>query len=195
MVNGANDHPLGPVGSLNGKPGRQSRNVQPQKPMTMWDMMSLHDVNKYKKEADADSIRKQEAKRQLRSFLDQQVSLKQKERSSEKQKKEEEHQHLVSKLKIFDEIEGLKKQNTLITLQEQNAFHDQVIRERQMRKALVRGEKQQEGEQLRKQIQSYVSMEKNQSKQKAEKAKDEIKSYIAQHQRLKKIEQELEKES
>lgn len=64
-----------------------------------------------------------------------------------------------------------------------------------MRKALVRGEKQHEGELLRKQIESYVSLEKSQVKQKSEKAKDEIKSYIAQHQRLKKIEQELEKES
>ena len=64
-----------------------------------------------------------------------------------------------------------------------------------MMKALVRGEKKQEGELLRKQIESYASMEKSQHKQRADKAKDEIKSYIAQHQRLKKIEQELEKES
>ena len=55
LMNGAEDNPLG---SLNGKPRRQSRNSMSKKQMTMWDMISLHDVNKYKKEADADSIRK-----------------------------------------------------------------------------------------------------------------------------------------
>ena len=54
----------------------------------MWDMMSIHDMHKYLREKEQASNKKQEARAQLRSFLDKQIAQKEEERSAEKQKKE-----------------------------------------------------------------------------------------------------------
>ena len=96
-------------------------------------------------------------------------------------------------MKQLEQMDDLKRQKSLSTLQEQLAFHERAIRERELRKVLLRGEKRLEGELVRKQAENYVQQEKNESKLKAEKTKEQIKEYIAEHQRIKLEEQQQEK--
>lgn len=72
------------------------RLVAKHKPLSVWDAMSIYDVEQFKKESLINEINKREQQRQLKKFYDKQVQDKKENEKYEKQKASHDHLDLLS---------------------------------------------------------------------------------------------------
>ena len=99
------------------------------KPLNMWDVISMHDVNQFKKESLIQEINRKEKQKQLKKFYDKQVQDKKDYQNYEKQKASCEHLDLVSDCKSIDNFEYNKIKNNhkkLIEVSHNNNVHAQT---------------------------------------------------------------------
>lgn len=70
--------------------------ISKNKPLSMWDAMSIYDTNNFKKECIVNEINRKEKQRQLKKFYDSQVKDKHNRSNYEKQRSSHEHLDLLS---------------------------------------------------------------------------------------------------
>jgi hypothetical protein len=93
----------------------------------VWDAMCLHDVKNFQKEEQIKKYAYRDRQKQLKDFLDKQVSDHKNKIDIEKNKDLSEYQHMVHKMNQFDQVQNQKNISVYNKLQENQKYLDQAL--------------------------------------------------------------------
>lgn len=162
-----------------------------QKPLSVWDAMSLYDLENFKKETIINEINRKEQQKQLKKFYDKQVKDKRDKADYELQRASHEHLGLLSECRSIDNTEYDKIMNNKSHLREvvdTNTVQTYTKRNQQLKELQVKAiEKAKVNAQL-KLLQKFDEKDKTQLKNNILSVAEEIKSQRVKNEKAKELE-------